>query len=376
MTTADAPRPGGAPGSSRFGHLAGVTAAALAAAIASACAHPELQEVPTAPASAHLAATAVIMDDGYRLPLRRWGDADYARALLLAVHGFNDYAKAFEQLGSSLAAEGLLVYAYDQRGFGATAQRGRWAGTERLVLDLEKVVALLRRRHPQRPLYLLGESMGGAVALAALERGLEPAGTILVAPAVWSRDSMNPLLRLLLWGAAHTFPALELTGEGIDIRPSDNLPMLRQLAVDPLVIKGTRVDALWGVTNLMDHAKGSARGLHGPVLLLYGEHDDIIPANAFCRLLRDLPDPSPELRIVLYGRGWHMLTRDLQGDRVIRDIAAWLTEPAARLPSGEETRPGDGRLAEICRLTPDADGGRSGRKPPRSPKPARDREPS
>jgi alpha-beta hydrolase superfamily lysophospholipase len=268
--------------------------------------------------------------------------------VLLAVHGFNDYSNAFDRLGSSLASQGFLVYAYDQRGFGGSAQRGRWAGTERMIRDLEQVVALLRLRHPRLPLYLLGESMGGGLVLAASARDLSPAGTILVAPAVWSRDTMNPLLRLLLWAGAHTFPGLELTGEVADVRPSDNLAMLRDLNRDPLVIKATRIDALWGITNLMDRAKRAVGDAGGPLLLLYGENDRIIPRRAFCALLGAPWAGSPDTRIVLYGDGWHMLTRDLQGDRVIADITAWLTEPGAALPSGEETGAGSTRMRALC----------------------------
>jgi alpha-beta hydrolase superfamily lysophospholipase len=289
------------------------------------------------------------MEDGYLLPLRRWGAQDGAGALVLAVHGFNDYGNAFEAIGSMLAVQGLLTYAYDQRGFGETSRPGRWPGSDHMIADLERVADLLQQRHPGLPLYLLGESMGGAVVMAAAAEGLTADGYLLLAPAIWSRDSMNPLVRLTLWAGVHTLPWLELTGEGIDIRPSDNLEMLRAYSADPLVIKATRIDALWGVTNLMDRAKRSAGGLRGPVLLLYGENDDIIPPRAFCDLLDRIPDRIPNLRMVLYRNGWHMLARDLQGERVIADIGAWISDPEGPLPSGEETNPESERIRELCR---------------------------
>lgn len=293
------------------------------------------------------------MDDGYRLPLRRWGidparGGTKASAILLALHGFNDYSNAFADLGPYLATRGILTYAYDQRGFGATAQRGRWAGEERLIADLEALVALLRERHRGIPLFLLGESMGGAIVMAAAANGKVADGVVLVAPAVWSRSTMNPIQRLTLQVAAHTLPWLTLTGRGLKIRPSDNLDMLRAFGADPLVIKGTRVDTLWGVTNIMDRAMGVAGKLSGPTLLLYGERDEIIPAKAFCTMLERTPKDLKGARILLYENGWHMLTRDLQGKRVMADIAVWLENRSAALPSGEETRAGSRRLESLC----------------------------
>jgi alpha-beta hydrolase superfamily lysophospholipase len=321
---------------------------ALVATLLAGCAAPQLQEHAADSEPARLDAESAIMPDGYRLPLQHWGESTQATAILLALHGFNDYSRAFADLGPYLATDGILTYAYDQRGFGATAQRGRWAGEERLIADLEALIELLRERHPGVPLFLLGESMGGAVVMAAAAHGNGADGVVLVAPAVWSRDTMNPVQRLTLQVAAHTLPWLELTGRGIKINPSDNLEMLRALGADPLVIKGTRVDALWGVTNIMDRAMGAARGLPGPALLLYGEQDEIIPKNAFCTMLERMPEDATGVRILLYENGWHMLTRDLQGERVMADIAVWLQNQNGPLPSGEEARAGSRRLARLC----------------------------
>jgi acylglycerol lipase len=313
------------------------------------CASPQLQEPSTGTGRARLNVEAAIMADGYCLPVRRWGDPEHPQALVLAIHGFNDYSNAFANLGPYLATRGILTYSYDQRGFGDTAQRGRWAGGERMIADLQMLTRLLREHHPKIPLFQIGESMGGAEIMAAATMDERADGIVLVAPAVWSRDTMSPVQNLMLKVAAHTVPWLELTGSGIQIRPSDNLDMLRAYSADPLVIKSARVDALWGVTNIMDRAMAQAAQLPEPALLLYGEHDEIIPKDAFCTLLDRIPADDQGIRILLYRNGWHMLTRDLQGERVMEDIAAWLSDRDAPLPSGEEVQAGSRRLESFCR---------------------------
>ena len=271
-----------------------------------------------------------VMSDGYRLPLSVWQppQANTCRAVLLALHGLNDYRNAFAGLGPYLSGRGITVYAYDQRGFGETDGAGYWHGWQRMVDDLHDMVSLLRRAHPDCPLYVLGESMGGGVVLAAQrEAALDVAGEILVAPAVWSRDSMPWYQRAGLWFAAHTLPGKRLTGEGLDLHPSDNIDMLRALGRDPKVIKATRVDVLYGVTNLMDVAASVPTAHFNHCLLLYGAHDEIIPRQPTCQLLDRLQQAPNTAQVRLYPRGYHMLTRDLNAQVVLEDIAEWLLSP-------------------------------------------------
>ena len=319
------------------------------------CAPPGVVEQTAASGEPGLVPSAVRLSDAYPLPLRVWPSrlqvADSVPDIVvIGLHGFNDYGNAFAPLAEGLSQHGILTYAPDQRGFGAAALPGRWHGAERLAEDLVELTDLLRRRHPDARLYLVGESMGGAVIISALARGPLPIdGVVLIAPAVWSRDSMPWYQRVGLDTLVRIAPGMRLSGRGLDIRPSDNTAMLRAMGSDPLVVKETRVDALWGVTNLMDDAMDAVGRLHGPVLVLYGERDDIIPRYAFCRMLTRLQSDPETLRLVLYRRGWHMLPRDLQGRRVRSDIAAWLRSPDAPLPSAEEAAADSVRLRAFCR---------------------------
>ena len=202
----------------------------------------------------------LVTDDGLLLPLRVWPADGEAEAVILALHGFNDYSRAFEEPARHWAREGLTTYAYDQRGFGAAPMRGLWAGSDAMTRDLITAARALRARRPDLPLYLLGESMGGAVILAALA-GADPPpgdGLILAAPAVWSRATMPWYQRAALWLAVRTFPWARPSGRGLKIQASDNIEMLRGLGRDPLVIKATRIDSVYGLVNLMTRAVSSA----------------------------------------------------------------------------------------------------------------------
>jgi alpha-beta hydrolase superfamily lysophospholipase len=301
-----------------------------------ACAKPYVQPSHGKDVLPQLTESFAMMEDGYKLPVSRWEAEGNIRAVLLALHGLNDYSFAFDNLGRYLASLGITVIAYDQRGFGNSAGHGVWHGSERLSNDLINITQLLREQYAGVPLHLLGESMGGAVVLTSLaSTSLDIDGTILVAPAVWSRSSMPNYQRIALWLAAHTLPGKKLTGEGLDIKPSDNTDMLRALYEDDLVIKATRIDVLYGISNLMDNAMLASNNAPGDILFLYGMQDDIIPAPPICELFERLSSGSAErLRAVAYEHGYHMLTRDLQAEAVLEDIATWIVGDETQAAAG------------------------------------------
>jgi alpha-beta hydrolase superfamily lysophospholipase len=311
----------------------------LALAASTACA-PKLQQIGPPVGEPQLAEDSLIMPDGAALPLRRWLPPDGApRAVILALHGFNDYSNAFEEPARAWAAEGVATYAYDQRGFGAAPEPGIWAGEQPLIEDLRVAARLVRARHPDTPFYLLGESMGGAVVMAAATTPdpLPADGLILVAPAVWGRETAGFLQNAMLWLAAHTIPWMKFTGEDLDIWPTDNIEILRRMSRDPLVLKETRVDAIDGLVNMMDLGYAATARLRAPALILYGSQEQVLPADAILSALRNLPaESSAQQRIAIYPKGYHMLLRDLQADVVRRDVLAWLADPAVPLPSGGE----------------------------------------
>jgi alpha-beta hydrolase superfamily lysophospholipase len=306
---------------------------------------------PVAVAEASLPArftdSEFIAGDGARLPLRKWLPNGRIAAVILALHGFNDYSDAFAMPAKVWAARGIATYAYDQRGFGGAPDRGRWAGEAQLAVDAIVASRLLRGAHPGRPLYLLGESMGGAVAIlaatgaiggAAAGEGAMPVaeadGVILSAPAVWGRATMDLLPKLALFAGVRLFPEMILSGQGVRILASDNLPMLRALARDPMVLKGARIDAVYGLVDLMDSALAAAPRLDRPTLVLYGAHDQVIPRLSIEDFVAHLPsDPGHRRRLAYYGRGYHLLLRDLEGAAVAGDVASWIGDPAAPLPS-------------------------------------------
>ncbi len=323
----------------------------LMSMILTACTSPQVQESSdklNSPAQHLEENSTAVMADGYRLPVTAWLAEETPQAIILALHGFNDYRNAFRQAGQFFASHQLTTYAYDQRGFGETSQRGIWPGSGILQADAAAMANLLCDRYPDLPLYLLGESMGGAVAMSMPHPAPCIRGLILSAPAVWGWQTMPFWQSNMLRFAAHMVPAQTLTGEWLDMKPSDNVDMLQALARDPLVIKATRIDAVFGLTNLMEAAFLASSTLDKPTLILYGEKDEIIPHIPTCMMIDQLADTSNK-RIILYPQGYHMLMRDLQATSVLQDMLMWIKDQSTALPSGQEVIRTATRLKNFCR---------------------------
>jgi alpha-beta hydrolase superfamily lysophospholipase len=300
------------------------------------------QIIPAGPrlADASLAADAFVMEDGARLPFRRWLPEGTPRAILLCLHGFNDSRNFMVEPAEALQQAGLAIYSYDQRGFGGAPHRGVWPGTATLVSDAAAVAHLLKAQYPDLPLFMLGESMGGAVLLLTATSANPPpaAGYILLAPAVWGRITMPGIVVGLMAVLAHTVPRVAVSSGVPGISPTDNIAALRRMARDPLTIRDTRVDTTIGLVDLMDDALAAGPRLGPqvpPTLLVYGARDQLVPPIATRALLESLPPDTPA-RIAYYDGIHHMPLRDLQAPSVIRDMLAWMDHPKDPLPSGAD----------------------------------------
>lgn len=281
--------------------------------------------------------SAFVSFDGARLGLQTWPSTQGEPwAVIVALHGMNDYSEAFYMAAPAWAAQGITVYAYDARGFGKSPNRGLWPGERLLVDDLRAAVTAARRAHPNAILAVVGDSMGSATAIAAFGGADPPQADrlVLTAPAVWGWSTLPDLYAVTLWMGAHTFPWRNVTPpRGVQRRivASDNVEMLRKVGRDPNMLFTTRIDAIYGLVNLMNDASKRIGNLKGPVAFMYGAKDQIIPPKAAYAAARALPKGA---RTAYYPNGYHMLLRDRSAALVWTDVAAFIRDPAAPLPSG------------------------------------------
>ncbi len=282
-------------------------------------------------------ADALRTRDGTRLPLHRWTPDGDPRAVVLGLHSFGDYGRAFEELGPWLADRGVLVVAYDQRGFGGSEPQGRWWGTEPMVADAVDAVALLRAAHPEVPLVVVGESMGGAVAILATRRGDGIDRLVLAAPAVRGDLPFRPIWDFGFATAATLAPG---AGPTVDHARSSGLsPTARQrLRDDDGVVRRVRADTYWGLLRLANAASTVDAADLPPTLLLFGSADGTVPDRSLCAVAAAL-GPADAVRV--YPDAGHRILHDRNAADAWPVIDAWLD-------GGAEAIPDDGSGAAFC----------------------------
>lgn len=283
--------------------------------------------------AAHVLSGTFIASDGAFVPYRLW-QAENARAIVLLLHGAFDYSGAFDEIGPKLVEHGFTAFAYDQRGFGATPSRGHWTGKKRMVKDAIEAILLLRQRYGQRPVFIVGESMGAAVAVhvAARARKLDLAGLVLVAPGAiagtFRRMVGQFMARLLGRFAPESEIALERLS-GHELTASSAIRLLS----DPMVLRGVRPKMAFGLLELAANAVDMAHKVSVPTLTMVGSRDDVLRTACITRLHLSL---KGEKEWESFEGGPHLLLHWQHGERVLARALEFID---AQLPAVAERRP-------------------------------------
>jgi alpha-beta hydrolase superfamily lysophospholipase len=265
------------------------------------------------------------LPDGARQPYRLYPAQGPINTVVLALHGYTDSRDGWAILAGTLTPHGIAIYAPDLSSFGATANRGHWPGTQVLVDEARDEAIQLRAQYPGARLYIMGESMGGALGiLLGADKNPPPVdGYILSAPAVWGGPSMSPFYRETLHVTAFFAPGKRLTGRAVHVEASDNQAALIAFGEDPLTIHAPRVDDVAGLVALMGQAQAACAAFRQPALILYGGHDQLVPPDAMRDCWNAIPSTAPVI-LAFYPPDYHLIPRDLERATPSADILAYI----------------------------------------------------
>lgn len=277
--------------------------------------------------------------DGTRLIGQRWTADSPARAAVVLVHGMGEHSMRYERLGRALGAVGIDVLAVDQRGHGRTAaiagvplgslgEKG-WDG---LVADLALVVRSTIGERPDRPVVVLGHSMGSwVVQQYLLDHSDEVVAAVLSGSAAFDlvAAAIDPSVELDLTAFNAPF---EPARTGYDWLSRDESEVDDYVA-DPLCGFGLDIE---GATSMvaagprLADPSGVRSGL--PIYVVAGTAD---PVNAGLAAMNPLVDryraAGADVTTRFYTDARHEVFNETNRDEVVAELITWLD---AHLPAG------------------------------------------
>ena len=247
------------------------------------------------------------------------------RAVLVNVHGIGDHSSLYPALPDYFVPRGWAIHAFDLRGNGRSpGRRGhidRWSD---LRGDLDRFLAVVRADEPERPLFLLGNSLGGLIVLDyALHHPAGLRGVIAVAPPL-GRIGTPAWLLALGQALSRVWPGFTLE-TGLDLSRLSRDPAVRDAIVsDPLFHRR-------GSARLAAEVLATARALRReaahfpvPLLLLHGAEDRMVFPDGSRAFIAAAG--QPDKRYVEYPGGYHALLADVDRDRVLDDLRQWMEQ--------------------------------------------------
>jgi acylglycerol lipase len=269
----------------------------------------------------------------HRIYYQHWLPEGEAKAVLLVVHGLAEHSGRYMNLVNHFLPRGYAVSAVDLSGHGRS--EGTRGHVDRFTDYTDTVAAfhdMIRIRFKDKPVFLVGHSMGGLIsALYLLDRQEELAGAILSGPLVKAHGNI-PVAAIwagkIFSSLAPKFKLIALEAAAVSRDPA----VVKAYDTDPLVYRG-KITARLGSEMLksMRRIIDEAPKITLPLLILQGSEDRLVdPSGA--QMLHD-GAISPDKRIIVYEGFYHEVYNEPEHDRVFKDVETWLE---ARL-----SQPGD-----------------------------------
>jgi alpha-beta hydrolase superfamily lysophospholipase len=273
---------------------------------------------------------------GLEIYWQAWLPAARPRAIVLISHGGAEHGGRYAWTAGQLNERGHAVYAIDHRGHGRSA--GPRAYVDRIdnaVADLDVLHGIARDRHPELPVFVLGHSMGGLIAIVyALRHQDDLTGLVLSAPlAVIEANPATRLASRVLSAVAPRLPVYKIDATTVSRDPE----VVRAYDEDPLNHRGMlparTVGELAATTATFAERLPELRL---PILTVYGSGDRLVD-NAGSILVEERCG-SADSTLIAYDGLYHEVLNEPERDRVIADVAGWIDAraPAAGPPPPSE----------------------------------------
>jgi acylglycerol lipase len=264
---------------------------------------------------------------GIELYWQAWLPSSEARAVVVISHGVSEHSARYAHVGERLAGAGYAAYAVDHRGHGRSQGKRVIVDADEVVADLRAFIDFAAARHPGKPVFLLGHSMGAAIAIACAVRHQDALEGLLLSGALADPDTASPVTRALSRVLSKLTPGLGVYQVDAS-RISRDPEVVRAYQQDPLVHRGKLpARTVAELTGAVARFPEEVPTLHLPLLVMHGGSDSLTTL-AGSRMVHERASSSDKT-LEIYDGLWHEILNEPEKERVISEMIEWLDARSA-----------------------------------------------
>ncbi len=255
-----------------------------------------------------------------------WLPAEDPKAILLVVHGLGEHCGRYMNVVDHFVPLGYAVYGLDHIGHGKSEGMREFVESfEDFTDTLTIYLKMVRSWQPDKPIFLLGHSMGGAIATYyLLDHQDDFSGAIISAPAISVGESVSPITITLSKVLSKIAPKLGLIA--LDVNALSRDPKVVKAYVDdPLVFHGKTPARLAAeLLSAMQHITAETSKITLPFIVLQGAEDALVDPSGTQMLYEKASSADKTLK--KYKGLYHEIFNEPERDLVLTDVEAWLRE--------------------------------------------------
>jgi len=253
-----------------------------------------------------------------------WLPESEPKAVLLIVHGLAEHSGRYMNVVNHFVPLGYAVYGIDHIGHGKSdGTRVYVKRFDDYTNTLKVYFDMIHRWRPDKPIFLVGHSMGGLIsAVYLLDHQTELTGAVLSGPVVKVPSNITPTILFMGKMLSTLIPRFGLVG--LDANGVSRDPAVVQAYIsDPLVHRGKTTARLAAeMLKAMHYVSGQATKITLPIMIVQGSSDKLVdPAGA--QMLYDAVS-STDKEIRIYDGFYHEVFNEPEHDKVLRDVETWL----------------------------------------------------
>lgn len=261
-----------------------------------------------------------------------------SKAAVIIVHGLKDHSRRYADAAQKLTQNGYSVYAFDLRGHGDSEGQRVWVDNfDEYLDDLQAFFDLVQKKEPNKPIFLFGHSMGGAIVTKfSMRKSRNVAGMVLSAPAL--RLDVGSITtgstKYFVAPLMPTLAVLKLNEEDFSRDPK----VVEAIQNDPLIYHDSGpANTAKELFKAVDFIQEDMSKIDTPFITLHGQKDLLTMFEGSADIFQKARAKGKAIKF--YPAAYHDLLHEPEKDKVFSDMLAWLEGRMASPAPAANTTP-------------------------------------